>query len=368
VQRGRDAESTWKSDYATYTEAFPEHAAEFERRLKGELPDNWSTAIPDFSSENAMATRGASGKTLNRIAELVPELIGGSADLAASNLTMIKSSQQFTSDNPVGRNIYFGVREHAMGSVMNGMALHGGVLPYGGTFLVFSDYMRPAMRLAAMMGLHVIYVFTHDSIGLGEDGPTHQPVEMLPILRAIPNLTVIRPADAVETAEAWKLAMDRTGGPVALVLTRQKLPPLDRSKLDNAETGAAMGAYILADADSGKPDVLLIATGSEVSIALEARDKLESSGVATRVVNMVCVEVFAEQDPSYQEKVLPTDVRARVAVEAAHPMTWYRWVGIDGDVVGMTTFGASAPYERLYQEFGVTADVVVTRVESLLNR
>jgi transketolase len=215
VQGGRDAESEWQSEYEAYAEAFPELAAEFTRRLNGELPDNWQAAVPDFVSEDAMATRGASGKTLNGIAELVPELLGGSADLAASNLTNIKSSEQFTSDNPSGRNIFFGVREHAMGSVMNGMALHGGVLPYGGTFLVFSDYMRPAIRLAAMMGLHVIYVFTHDSIGLGEDGPTHQPIEMLSVLRAVPNLTVIRPADAVETAEAWQVALERNSGPVA---------------------------------------------------------------------------------------------------------------------------------------------------------
>ena len=315
-----------------------------------------------------MATRGASGKALNAIADVVPDLIGGSADLAASNLTMIKSSEQFTSDNPSGRNIYFGVREHAMGSVMNGMALHGCVLPYGGTFLVFSDYMRPAIRLAAMMGLHVVYVYTHDSIGLGEDGPTHQPVEMLSVLRAIPNMTVIRPADAVETADAWRVAMERRGGPVALVLTRQKLSPLDRTGLDSDKIGVARGAYVLAEADGGAPEALLIATGSEVEIALEAREKLQGAGIPVRVVNMPCAEVFAEQETSYRDEVLPQDVRVRVAIEAAHPMSWHRWVGLDGDVVGMERFGASAPYERLYQEFGITADEAVARVLALLDR
>jgi transketolase len=368
VQGGRDAESEWQSEYEAYAEAFPELAAEFTRRLNGELPDNWQAAVPDFVSEDAMATRGASGKTLNGIAELVPELLGGSADLAASNLTNIKSSEQFTSDNPSGRNIFFGVREHAMGSVMNGMALHGGVLPYGGTFLVFSDYMRPAIRLAAMMGLHVIYVFTHDSIGLGEDGPTHQPIEMLSVLRAVPNMTVIRPADAVETAEAWQVALERNSGPVALVLTRQKLAPLDRSNLQPDKVGVDKGAYVLSEAVGEKPKALLIATGSEVAIALEAQETLQQSGVAARVVNMPCAEVFSEQDISYREEVLPPGIRTRVAIEAAHPMSWFRWVGLDGDVIGLERFGASAPYERLYQEFGITADAVVARVKNLLNR
>lgn len=368
VQSGKETESEWQSEYEAYAEAFPELAAEFTRRLNGELPDNWQAALPDFSTEDAMATRGASGKTLNGIADMVPELMGGSADLAASNLTMIKSSEQFTADNPAGRNIFFGVREHAMGSVMNGMALHGGVLPYGGTFLVFSDYMRPAIRLAAMMGLHVIYVFTHDSIGLGEDGPTHQPIEMLSVLRAIPNMTVIRPADAVETAEAWQVALERNSGPVALVLTRQKLAPLDRSSLNPDEVGADKGAYVLSDSEGEKPEALLIATGSEVAIALEAQATLQQSGVASRVVNMPCAEVFSEQDASYREKVLPPEIRTRVAIEAAHPMSWYRWVGLDGAVVGLERFGASAPYERLYQELGITAEAVVERVEKLLNK
>ena len=368
TERGATAEASWQRDFESYSVVFPELAAEFSRRLRGELPSGWEEALPDFSDEKAMATRGASGKTLNALAQVVSEMVGGSADLAASNLTEIKGSERLSAENPAGRNVFFGVREHAMGAVMNGMALHGGILPFGGTFLVFSDYMRPAIRLAAMMGLHVIYVFTHDSIGLGEDGPTHQPIEMLPTLRAIPNLTLIRPADAVETMEAWQVAMERSGGPVVLALTRQKLPPLDRSKLDPERTGVARGGYVLAEADGGSPDVLLIATGSEVAVALEAREELRASGVAARVVNMPCAEIFAEQDATYRDEVLPPDIRARVAVEAAHPISWYRWVGMDGDVVGMESFGASAPFERLYKEFGITANSVAERVRSILNR
>jgi len=368
MERGATAEANWQHEFDTYSAAFPEMAAEYSRRLRGELPGGWKKSLPDFSAEKAMATRGASGKTLNAIAQVVPELVGGSADLAASNLTMIKESERMSSVCPAGRNVFFGVREHAMGAVMNGMALHGGIIPYGGTFLVFSDYMRPAIRLAAMMGLHAIYVFTHDSIGLGEDGPTHQPIEMLPTLRAIPNLTVIRPADAVETMEAWQVAMERSGGPVALALTRQKLPPLDRSKLDPERIGVARGGYVLAEADGGRPDVLLIATGSEIAIALEAQADLSQSGISARVVNMPCAEIFAEQETSYRDDVLPPDIRARVAVEAAHPISWFRWVGIDGAVVGLESFGASAPFERLYQEFGITANAVVERVKSILNQ
>ena len=366
--RGAMWEADWQSDFEAYTSAFPELAAEFCRRLRGELPAGWEDALPDFSADKAMATRGASGKTLNALAQVIPEMVGGSADLAASNLTMIKDSERLSGENPAGRNVFFGVREHAMGAVMNGMAQHGGILPYGGTFLVFSDYMRPAIRLAAMMGLHVVYVFTHDSIGLGEDGPTHQPIETLPTLRAIPNLTLIRPADAVETMEAWQVAMKRSGGPVALALTRQKLPPLDRSKLDAERTGVARGGYVLSEADGGQPEVLLIATGSEVSLALEAQQELKSAGIAVRVVNMPCMEIFAEQDAAYRDEVLPPNIRARVAVEAAHPTSWYRWVGIDGAIVGLESFGASAPYERLYQEFGITASAVAERAISLLNR
>lgn len=367
-KRGAAAEASWNRDFEAYAAAFPETAAEFSRRLRGELPGGWENALPDFSDERAMATRSASGRTLNAIAAAVPELVGGSADLAASNLTMIDGSERLSGANRAGRNLFFGVREHAMGAIMNGMAQHGGIIPYGGTFLVFSDYMRPAIRLAAMMGLHVIYVFTHDSIGLGEDGPTHQPVEMLPTLRAIPKLTVIRPADAVETVDAWRTALSRDSGPVALALTRQKLPPLDRSKLDPDRIGVVKGGYVLSEAESGRPEVLLIATGSEVAVALEAQAMLRVSGIAARVVNMPCVEIFAEQDASYRDEVLPPEIRARVAVEAAHPISWYRWVGIDGAVVGLDTFGASAPYERLYEEFGITANAVVERVRTILKR
>jgi len=366
-QRGMDAEAVWQEDLKAYATEYPDLAAEFERRLKGELPSNWESALPDFASEAPMATRQASGKTINAIAGVIPELVGGSADLAASNLTKISESVQLSAETPQGRNVFYGVREHAMGSIMNGMALHGGVLPYGGTFLVFSDYMRPSIRLAAMMGLHVVYVFTHDSIGLGEDGPTHQPIEMLSVLRAIPNLTVIRPADAVETAEAWKLALEWKGGPVALALTRQKLTPLDRSKLDVTATGVDKGAYVLSESVGKRPDVVLMATGSEVAIVLDAQAKLAEVGIAARVVNMPCAEIFSMQNQSYQDAVLPPEIRTRVAVEAAHPMSWYKWVGLDGAVVGLDRFGASAPQERLFEEFGITADAVVEQVKRLLS-
>jgi transketolase len=367
-KRGAELEVAWQRAYAAYAKEFPERAKEFYRRIHGDLPKGWETALPDFSAAAPMATRTASGKVLNAIAKVVPELMGGSADLAASNLTHIDGSGQLSAATPGGRNVFFGVREHAMGAVLNGIALHGGIVPYGGTFLVFSDYMRPAIRLAAMMGLHVIYVFTHDSIGLGEDGPTHQPVEMLAALRVIPNLHVLRPADAVETAEAWHFAIERRGGPVALALTRQNLAPLDRTGIDPDRVGLKRGGYVLADADGGKPEVLLIATGSEISIALEAREKLRELGIAARVVNMPCLEIFAEQETSYRDDVLPPEVRCRVAVEAAHPMSWYRWVGLDGDVVGLESFGASAPFERLFEEFGITADTVVRRVRARLQR
>ena len=364
-ERGVEAEAKWQREYAAYARAFPALAEEYHRRLHGDLRSGWENALPNFSADGPMATRAASGKTLNAIAGAVPELVGGSADLAASNLTMIDDAERLSGDNPAGRNIFFGVREHAMGAVMNGMALHGGVLPYGGTFLVFSDYMRPAIRLAAMMGLHVIYVFTHDSIGLGEDGPTHQPIEMLSMLRGVPNVTVVRPADAVETAEAWKLALEHQDGPVALALTRQKLPPLDRSGLDPTTSGVEKGAYVLADADGRDPEVVLIATGSEVAVALEAREKLQQKGIAARVVNMPCAEAFDRQGQSYRDSVLPPNVRTRVAIEAGHPMSWYKWVGLDGGVIGIETFGASAPQERLFEEFGITAEAVVELVKQL---
>jgi transketolase len=362
VERGAELQADWQREFDAYAGEYPELAAEFLRRVGGELPPNWEKALPTFGvADGPMATRAASGRILNALAGVVPELVGGSADLAGSNNTLLKDATPLSHDDYGGRNLYFGIREHGMGSIANGMALHGGFIPYAATFLVFSDYMRPPIRLAAMMGLHAVYVFTHDSIGVGEDGPTHQPVEMLAALRVIPNLAVIRPADAAETAEAWRAAINSRGGPVALSLTRQKLSILDRSQLGPA-SGLQRGGYVLAEADGGKPDAILIASGSEVHVALEAHGMLVEKGVPTRVVSMPCLEFFAAQPVSYRDAVLPPDVRVRVAVEAAHPVSWYRWVGDAGAVVGMDHFGASAPAQRLFEEFGVTAAAVVGRV------
>jgi transketolase len=303
---------------------------------------------------------------LNAVAARVPELLGGSADLAPSTNTLITNTTDIGPGQFSGRNMHFGVREHGMGAVLNGMALHGGLIPFGATFLIFSDYMRGAIRLAALMKLHVIYVFTHDSIGLGEDGPTHQPVETLAALRAIPGLVVVRPADATETVAAWRFAMTHQG-PVAMVLTRQKTACLDRTRYGPA-SGLDQGAYVLAEATGGTPRALVIASGSEIGIALAAQATLEKDGVPTRVVSAPCLEVFAQQPQAYRDAVLPPNVRARVAVEAAHPMPWYRWVGDAGQVVGLDHFGASAPAERLYAEFGLTAENVVARVRASLGR
>jgi transketolase len=364
-ERGQTMQLAWQRDLVEYAAEHPQLAQEFSRRSKGELPQGWEDALPAFGGdEGPLATRTASGKVLNAIAPRLPELFGGSADLATSNSTLLAGAERFSRDNRSGRNMFFGIREHGMGSIMNGMALHGGFIPYGATFLVFSDYMRPAIRLAAMMRLKTIYVFTHDSIGLGEDGPTHQPIEMLAALRAIPNLAVMRPADAAETVEAWRVAI-RLTGPVALSLTRQKVPVLDRTRLGSA-AGVAQGGYILSEAVKGKVQAVLIASGSEVAVALEAQDKLLSLGIAARVVSMPCMDLFAQQAESYRNEVLPSGVKARAAIEAAHPMPWYRWVGDRGAVVGLDRFGASAPADRLYREFGITADAVVSIVQGLL--
>jgi transketolase len=355
----------WRERKDAYRRAHPDLARDFERRLRGELPEGWERAIPEFTAENGnVASRAASGTVLNAIAAVVPELIGGSADLAGSNNTTIKNGGAFAPDSYGGRNMYFGIREHGMGSIMNGMALHGGLIPYGGTFLVFADYMRPAIRLAALMGQNVVYVFTHDSIGLGEDGPTHQPVEHLTSLRCIPNLTVIRPADAGETAEAWRAALRRGEGPVALVLTRQKLGLIDRSRYASA-AGLQRGAYVLADAEGGEPEVVLMSSGSEVALVLEAQRRLAGTGVRARAVSMPSHELFAEQEDAYRREVLPAGV-PRVAVEAAHPMSWQRWVGDNGVVLGISRFGASAPYARIYEELGLTVDRVVEAARAVL--
>jgi len=361
-ERGVNMQAEWMRRFAEYAKTFPSEAKELGRRWHGDLPAGWEKTLPEFTSENGnVASRAASGSVINAIGPALPELIGGSADLTGSNLTNVKNAGIFSATQRSGRNFHFGIREHAMGAVMNGMALHGGIIPYGGTFLVFADYMRPAIRLAALMRQQVIYVFTHDSIGLGEDGPTHQPVEHLSALRCIPNLLVLRPADAQETAEAWRTALKHRTGPSALVLTRQKLPLIDRST-HAAASGVAKGAYVLKDAPDGQaPTAVIIATGSEVEVALKAQAELAAKGVATRVVSMPSMELFAQQPKEYQASVLPEGVK-RVAVEAAHPMSWHRWVGADGAIVGIEGFGASAPAPKLFQEYGITAQAVVAAV------
>jgi transketolase len=365
-ERGEAMQLVWQQRYEAYRAAYPVVAAELARRLQRALPAGWTDRLPVFApGDGSLATRAASGKVLNALAPTITELIGGSADLTPSNNTLIKGEGDFSATDRAARNLRFGVREHAMAGILNGMALHGGVLPYAGTFLIFSDYMRPAIRLAAMMRRHVIYVFTHDSIGLGEDGPTHQPVEMLASLRAIPGLVVLRPADANEVSWAWRIAIERRDGPTALALTRQNLPILDRAQLGSAD-GVARGGYVLLDPPKGKPSAILLATGSEVHLALDAARALEDEGRHVRVVSMPSLELFAAQPAEYRDAVLPPAVRVRVAVEAAHPQPWWRWVGDAGDIVGLDHFGASAPYQRLYQEFGITAAAVAERVRARL--
>ena len=365
LERGAELQAEWDEGFAAYTGEYPQEAAELRRRLAGKLPEGWESVLPTFQAgTGSMATRKASGAVLNALGAVLPELIGGSADLTGSVMTKLEDGGDFGADNYAGRNLYFGVREHAMAAVLSGMALHGGVRPYGGTFLIFSDYMRPAIRLAAMMGVSPIYLFSHDSIGLGEDGPTHQPIGTLAALRSIPNMRVIRPADANDVVEAWREAIKRQDGPTAIVLTRQGVPVLDRSQLGPA-AGLARGGYVLAHASGAKPDVVLMASGSEVSIALAARDMLEQAGTTTRVVNMPCLELFAEQTQSYRDEVLPLGV-PKLAIEAAHPMPWYRWVGDRGDVMGMERFGESAPVKDLFPHFGFTPERVVERARALL--
>ncbi len=364
TDRGARLESEWQQQYDAWKSAYPADGAELERRLRGELATGWEELIPNFTSENgSVASRAASGIVLNAIASKIPELVGGSADLASSTNTIVKGAPSITAKTYAGRNFHFGIREHGMGAVMNGMSVHGGFIPYGATFLIFSDYMRPSVRLAAIMERHVIYVYTHDSIGLGEDGPTHQPIEQLSTLRAIPGLTLIRPADATETAEAWRTALKHEG-PVALVLTRQKLGYIDRTKHGSA-SGLSKGAYVLADAPGGDPQVVLISTGSEVALILEAQEKLAAEGIRARAVSMPSHELFAAQSREYRDSVLPVTVK-RVAVEAAHPMSWYRWVGCDGVVIGLERFGASAPYKELYEHLGLSVTKIVEAAKSLV--
>jgi len=364
VGKGSDAQSAWDASYASYRAAFRDDAVELERRWRGDLPEGWDEGLPEFSpGDGDVATRGASGKVLNALADRLPELMGGSADLSGSVKTILSKSSAFSAGDRLGRNLYFGVREHGMGGIMNGMALHGGVRPYGGTFLIFADYMRPSIRLAAMMKQPTIYLFSHDSIGLGEDGPTHQPVETLAALRAIPGLTVIRPADATETVEAWKVAVGRRSGPVALVLTRQGVPVIDRAAHAPARD-LERGGYVLSDSED--PQGIIMASGSEVSLALEAQSVLGRSGIPVRVVSMPSLELFAAQSEAYHESVLPSEVTVRLAVEAAHPMPWYRWVGSHGVIVGIERFGASGPFEDVYDALGITTQRVVQEMSSRL--
>lgn len=359
AERGNALEADWKETMQRYAEAHPERAAELSRRLTGTLPEGWSAELPSFESGTAIATRAASGTVLNALATRLPELVGGSADLAGSNKTMISGAGDFTRADRTGRNLHFGIREHAMAAILNGMALHGGFLPYGGTFLIFSDYMRPSIRLAALMQLPVTYVFTHDSIAVGEDGPTHQPIEQVPSLRLIPGLVVIRPADANETREAWKVAIEEPG-PVALVLTRQKLPVLAETA---AHSGLPRGAYVLVDCD-GDPDLVIIASGSEVRLAVSAARVLADEGVGTRVVSMPSQELFERQPGEYRRAVLPPGIGRRMAVEAAATTGWCRYAD---QAVGIDRFGASAPGDVNMERFGFTVENVVARARQLLS-
>jgi transketolase len=367
IQRGRAREDEWLEKLEEYRRTYPNDAKALEECLRGDLPVDWDADIPRFKPEDKpVATRAASGKVLNAIAKRIPGLLGGSADLAPSTKTLISASADQSFSNPEGRNIRFGVREHGMGSIVNGMALHGGVIPYGATFLIFSDYMRGSLRLAALMDVRSIFIFTHDSIAVGEDGPTHQPVEQIASLRAIPNLTVIRPADANETAEAWRVAIERRK-PVALILTRQDLPIIDRDRYASAAM-LSKGAYVLSDTE-GRPDLLLIATGSEVSLALAAQEKLlKERGIRARVVSMPSWEMFLEQPEEYRAQVLAPDVKTRLSIEAGSSMGWSRWVGDTGDSISVDRFGISAPGAEVLRRFGFTVENVVERALLLLSR
>nr|WP_239674970.1 transketolase [Natronosporangium hydrolyticum] len=377
LEQGKSLRAAWQDEFDRWAQAAPERRELFERMAQRRLPAGWTDALPSFEADpKGIATRAASGKVLAALADALPELWGGSADLAESNNTTMAGEPSFVPadratgafpGHPYGRTLHFGVREHAMGAICNGIALHGGTRPYGGTFLIFSDYMRPAVRLAALMQLPVIYVWTHDSIGLGEDGPTHQPVEHLSALRAIPGLDVVRPSDANETVWAWRMALTHTDRPTALCLTRQPVPTLDRTALASAD-GFARGGYVLAEASGDAPAVILLGTGSEVQLCLAAREQLEADGVPTRVVAMPCQEWFREQDAGYREQVLPSGVPARVSVEAAIAMSWRDLVGDAGECVSLEHFGASAPFQEIYQQFGLTAERVVAAARRSLER
>jgi transketolase len=366
IKRGEKAEQLWRKQLRAYLAEYPQLDTELERRLMGELPEDWDTDLPTFPADpKGMATRTASGNVINVLAGRLPELMGGSADLTPSNNTWIKDIPDFQKHTPEGRNFHFGVREHGMGAIINGMAVHGGVIPYGGTFLVFSDYMRPAVRLSALSRYPSIWIYTHDSIGLGEDGPTHQPVEHLAALRAIPNLVVIRPADANEVTEAWKIAISRRNGPTALILTRQSIPILERSIYAPA-VGLHNGAYVLADMGDAKPDLILMASGSEVYLIIEAGVRLVSEGANVRLVSFPSWELFEAQDEKYRDQVLPPEIKARLSVEAGVSQGWERWVGDSGESISVERFGASAPYKVIFENYGITVDNVINRARQIL--
>lgn len=366
-EAGEKKEAEWNELFAAYKKAYPELANQLELAIEGKLPEGWEASLPVYPEGKSLATRASSGEVLNAIAKAVPQFIGGSADLAGSNKTLIKGAGNFMPESYEGRNIWFGVREFAMGAAMNGMALHGGVKVFGGTFFVFSDYLRPAIRLAALMGLPVTYVLTHDSIAVGEDGPTHEPIEQLPSLRAMPNLSVIRPADGNETAAAWRLAIESTDRPTALVLTRQNLPTL-ATTAGRAYEGVKKGAYVVSEAANGNPEALLLASGSEVSLAVEAQKALAAEGIHVSVISMPSWDRFEEQPKDYKEQILPPSVKKRLAIEMAASLGWERYTGDEGDILAIDRFGASAPGEKIMKEYGFTVDNVVSRVKALLNK
>jgi transketolase len=372
IERGAHAEEEWNALVSRYNDEHAEQGRAWHDLMSGELPAGWTDKLPAFADAKPMATRAASGEVINAVAPVLPALVGGSADLAPSNNTDIKDGGSFQPGSYSGRIFHFGVREHAMGAALNGISLNGGLIPYGGTFMCFSDYMKPAIRLAALSEIQVIFIFTHDSVGLGEDGPTHQPIEQLAGLRAIPHLYVIRPADPHETREAWRIAIERRHTPTALILTRQKVPVIDQ-KLYNSAEGARRGAYILAEAVDAEgqratPQLIIIATGSEVALALDAREELQKGGTPTRVVSMPCCELFDEQDAGYREEILPATVTARLAVEAGASLSWGRYVGLAGDSVCLDRFGASAPGDVALRNLGFNVENVTTRARALLNR
>jgi len=364
IKQGAAWQEQWEKVHISYKDKYPELAAKLSQSWNKKITFDWDEILPKFSDGKPIATRAASGAVINAISPITPQLIGGSADLTPSNNTRPADEKNITRNDFSGRYIHFGVREHGMGGILNGMALHGGLIPYGGTFLVFSDYMRASIRLAALMELQVIYIFTHDSVGLGEDGPTHQPVEQIASLRAIPNLYVIRPADATETAQAWRVALNRTQGPTALVLSRQKLPVLEQNS--GQDEGVANGAYAVVKCE--KPDVLLLATGSEVHIVLEAAKILAEKNVKARVVSLPCWELFEEQSEEYKESVLPTSVKARVAIEAAVSLGWHRYIGEYGEIIAIKRFGASAPYKEIFENFGLTAQAASNKAIQVIAR